>query len=56
MAYLDLNFFARDTVTVAQDLIGSTLIVGKCAGRIVETEAYTKIGRASCRERVYVLV
>jgi DNA-3-methyladenine glycosylase len=41
MAYLDIDFFARDTVTVAQDLIGTTLGVGKCVGRIVETEAYT---------------
>jgi DNA-3-methyladenine glycosylase len=41
MADLNLDFFARDTVTVAQELIGTTLIVGKCEGRIVETEAYT---------------
>lgn len=41
MAYLDLDFFARDTLTVAQELIGTTLKAGKCVGRIVETEAYT---------------
>jgi DNA-3-methyladenine glycosylase len=41
MALLKSDFFARDTVTVAQELIGATLIAGKCAGRIVETEAYT---------------
>jgi DNA-3-methyladenine glycosylase len=41
MADLDREFFARDTVTVARDLIGSTLVAGRCAGRIVETEAYT---------------
>jgi DNA-3-methyladenine glycosylase len=41
MTNLDIDFFARDTITVAQDLIGTTIIVGKCHGRIVETEAYT---------------
>ena len=38
---LDADFFARDTVTVARHLIGTTLVVGPCRGRIVETEAYT---------------
>ncbi len=41
MSYLDIDFFARDTISVARDLIGATLIVGECEGRIVETEAYT---------------
>src|SRR2546423_9862497 len=41
MSDLDREFFARDTLTVARDLIGTTLVVGRCAGRIVETEAYT---------------
>jgi DNA-3-methyladenine glycosylase len=41
MAFLTRDFFARDTVTVAQDLIGTTLVAGLCAGRIIETEAYT---------------
>jgi DNA-3-methyladenine glycosylase len=41
MPDLDPEFFARDTVTVARDLIGATLVAGGCAGRIVETEAYT---------------
>lgn len=31
----------RDTISVARDLIGVTLVAGKCEGRIVETEAYT---------------
>jgi DNA-3-methyladenine glycosylase len=41
MAYLSQKFFARDTIEVARDLIGSGIIVGSCRGRIVETEAYT---------------
>jgi DNA-3-methyladenine glycosylase len=38
---LGADFFARDTITVARELIGTTLVVGGCKGRIVETEAYT---------------
>jgi DNA-3-methyladenine glycosylase len=41
MPDLNEDFFARDTVTVARDLIGAILVVGRCEGRIVETEAYT---------------
>lgn len=41
MAYLNSEFFARDTLTVARDLVGTVLVVGPCEGRIVETEAYT---------------
>jgi DNA-3-methyladenine glycosylase len=38
---LTADFFARDTVTVARELIGATMSVGRCRCRIVETEAYT---------------
>jgi DNA-3-methyladenine glycosylase len=41
MPYLDIEFFARDTVEVARELIGTLLVIGGCEGRIVETEAYT---------------
>lgn len=41
MSYLTDDFFVRDTITVARDLIGTTLVSGKCEGVIVETEAYT---------------
>ncbi|MEW6129138.1 MAG: DNA-3-methyladenine glycosylase [Acidobacteriota bacterium] len=37
---INQNFFSRDTLTVAENLIGTTLVVGECEGRIVETEAY----------------
>lgn len=35
------DFFARPTLDVARDLIGTVLAVGRCQARIVETEAYT---------------
>lgn len=37
---IDQNFFAQDTVSVAQDLLGVKLIYQDCEGIIVETEAY----------------
>jgi DNA-3-methyladenine glycosylase len=40
-AGLGPGFFARDAVTVAQDLVGVTLLLDGVGGTIVETEAYT---------------
>jgi DNA-3-methyladenine glycosylase len=33
-------FFQRDPITCARELIGTELIWGRCAGTVVETEAY----------------
>lgn len=40
MKQLDQEFFARDTVKVAQELLGKIISVHGFLGRIVETEAY----------------
>jgi DNA-3-methyladenine glycosylase len=49
---LPRDFYDRDPIPVAQELLGKLLIrrtrEGLCAGRIVETEAYLATGDASC--------
>jgi len=41
-------FFRRDPVTCARELVGAELIWGKCAGTIVETEAYLAENDEAC--------
>ena len=40
MKKLTRSFFNRHTITVAKELLGKILVVGKCGGRINEVEAY----------------
>lgn len=45
---IEREFFARDPVTCAQELVGCELVWGKCAGIVVETEAYAAEGDEAC--------
>lgn len=38
------DFFSRDPIVCARELIGATLIWGDCTGLVSETEAYTEFG------------
>lgn len=42
------SFFERDPLTCARELIGCELVWGKCAGVIVETEAYSVRDDEAC--------
>ena len=45
---LQREFFRRDPLTCARELIGCELFAGPCAGIIVETEAYSAEGDEAC--------
>jgi DNA-3-methyladenine glycosylase len=48
MAFLDTDFFERDVLLVARDLVGVELVWHGCSGIIVETEAYAVEGDPAC--------
>ncbi len=48
MRYLPRDFFERDVLTVARDLIGVELVWHGCSGIIVETEAYAVEDDPAC--------
>lgn len=48
MSYLTRDFFERDVLTVARDLIGVELVWHGCSGIIVETEAYAVEDDPAC--------
>ena len=47
MRRLTPEFFARDAMLVAPDVLNKRFVVGECAGRIIEVEAYTSDDPAS---------
>ncbi len=47
MKLLSLDFFARDSVVCARELIGTVLANGDCRGLVIETEAYREKGDAA---------
>ena len=48
MAFLQADFFQRDFLTVARELVGIELVWRGCSGIIVETEGYAVEGDAAC--------
>ena len=48
MIPVERSFFQRDPVTCARELVGCTLRWGRCAGVIVETEAYAAVNDEAC--------
>jgi DNA-3-methyladenine glycosylase len=48
MGFLQADFFQRDFLTVARELVGVELVWRGCSGIIVETEGYAVEGDAAC--------
>ncbi len=48
MPFLTRDFFQRDVLTVARELVGVELVWKGCSGVIVETEAYAVEGDPAC--------
>ncbi len=48
MASLPREFFRRDPLVCAKELVGCELFWGECAGVVVETEAYAAVGDDAC--------
>lgn len=48
MAFLTSDFFERDVLDVARDLVGVELVWHGCSGIIIETEAYAVEGDPAC--------
>jgi DNA-3-methyladenine glycosylase len=48
MPFLDADFFRRDVLAVARELVGVELVWRECSGVIVETEAYAVEGDPAC--------
>jgi DNA-3-methyladenine glycosylase len=48
MGFLQADFFRRDFLTVARELVGVELVWRGCSGIIVETEGYAVEGDAAC--------
>jgi DNA-3-methyladenine glycosylase len=48
MGFLQADFFQRDFLTVARELVGLELVWHGCSGIIVETEGYAVEGDAAC--------
>lgn len=48
MSWLTADFFERDVLAVARDLVGVELVWQGCSGIIVETEAYAVEGDLAC--------